>query len=407
MTSARTIAVVGAGPAGIAAALEAARRGARVLLYDTNPLVGRKLLVTGNGRCNVSNLHASPERYTCADLSFLARALALHGPRDTLALLEDLAIPTYATDDGWCYPLSDSAANVVELLTAALRLAGVEVHLQSKVRDLRPKMGGVAIVCGGPDDVVAADRVVVATGGMAYPALGSRGEFFPVLERLGHTVVPIHPALAPITANVKRLHPLQGVRLDVRLSLLGDGELLGETVGNLMFTQYGFSGPAAMDLSHLVNTHADRTLVLAIDLLPAHRERLGALLDTRRRAPTPLATLLGAVLPAKVAPVVLDLAGVPLDAAIGTLSNDELGRVWGLLGHLSVRVTGTRGFRFCQLSTGGVPVTEVEPETMASRVVRGVHLAGEVLDVVGPCGGYNLQFAFTSGHLAGAGAASG
>jgi len=400
-----TVGVIGAGPAGIMAALEAARRGARVTIYDTNRLVGRKLLVTGSGRCNISNLHASADRYVCADRAFMETALALRGPREILARLEELAVPTYATPDGWCYPLSDSAPNVVAALDAALRLAGVEVRLQTKVSDLRVRSGQVVLALGGPRETVAYGGVVVATGGMAYPALGATGEFFAVLESLGHTVVPVRPALAPITADMRRLRGLQGVRLDVGFALHADGKCLGETVGNLLFTDFGFSGPAPMDLSHLVSTHLGSTIVATIDLLPRHADTLRAIIRRMRGHAVPVAVALGAVLPAKVAPVMLRLAGLPEDAVLSDVDDDRLGRVLGLLRHVSVRVTGTRGFRFCQLSTGGVPVTEVDPRSMASRVIPGVHLAGEVLDVVGPCGGYNLQFAFTSGYLAGAGAA--
>lgn len=401
------VGIVGAGPAGIMAALQAAGRGAQVLLFDRNQVVGRKLLVTGNGRCNLTNANVSPGRYACADPAFLEGVLGRFGRHELLDSMAELGVLTYATEDGWTYPLSNSAATVADALASALEMSsGVELYLQTKISDIRPEKEGFALEAGGPSHVLTVDRVIVAAGGKAYPALGSRGELFPVLKRLGHTVRPIRPALAPIRAEVSRFHKLQGVRLDVRLALFRGGEKVGETVGNLMFTQFGFSGPAAMDLSHLVTGRrqgdvAETRQTLVINLVPHHLPALRRLIARKRMEAIPLRVILGAVLPAKIPPVMLGLAGMPADLPLNRASDRQLEELIGLLTGISVAVKGTRGFQFSQLSTGGVPVTEVEPDTMASRQVPGLYLAGEVLDVVGPCGGYNLQFAFSSGALAG------
>ena len=402
----RRIGIIGAGPAGIMAALEAARNGARVLLLDSNPLVGRKIHVTGNGRCNISNRNTSAAHYTCADRTFLSTAFELCGHADTVVRLAELGIPTYHTPDGWCYPLSDSAAAVADALTAQLELAGVDVQLRRKVEDIGQRKGRFVITTSGGSQTYGVDRVVVACGGKAYPSLGSTGELFPLLEQTGHTIVPIYPALVPLTGQVKPFHKLQGVRLDVGIALFDGEEKLGETVGNLMFTQFGFSGPAAMDLSHLVSTRPGASLKLVIDLVPTHRETLATLLARYRSQPLPVGVVLGAVMPAKIPPVLLALSDLPADVRMSTISNAALDRLLHLISHLEVKVTGTREFKFAQLSTGGIPVSEVDPLTMGSRIVTGLHFAGEVLDVVGPCGGFNLQWVWTSGMLAGAGAAS-
>ena len=398
---------MGAGPAGIMAALEAARRGAEVHVYDTNPMVGRKLLVTGNGRCNISNAHVAAERYACADPSFMAAALSRYGHRETTNRLEELGILTYGTTDGWCYPLSESAATVADAFAAALELAGVAVHLHTKIVDLRVDREGTTLSVGGPSNDMRCDRAIVATGGMAHPALGSDGAFLPVLERLGHTIVPVYPALAPIQAGLRHLNKLQGVRLDARWTLLEGSCVLGETVGNVLFTQSGLSGPAAMDLSYLVSTRPGARMTLSIDLLQVHGGALRDLIARVRGQAISIRVVLGAVLPGKVPPLAMHWAGLPPELRLSDASQGDVDRVLRALGHVQVSVRGTRGFRFCQLSTGGVPVTEVDPLTMGSRVVPNVHLAGEVLDVVGPCGGYNLQFALTSGALSGIGAAEG
>ena len=387
------------------AALEAARLGAQVLLFDTNERVGRKLLVTGNGRCNISNRRARSEVYACADHAFIADCLARYGPSETAERLRELAIPTYATADDWCYPLSDSAAGVVEALAAAVALAGIRFFPKTKISDIRPQGDELFLVTGGGDQGHTVARVVVACGGVAYPALGSKGHLLPVIERLGHHIVPPRPALVAINADVRRLHKLQGVRLDVGLALLHGERLLGRTLGNLMFTQTGFSGPAAMDLSHLVPADPPADLVLEIDLLAQNGETLDALIVAQRHSRLPLRTALAAVLPNKLPPVLLSLAALPDDVPLAQLDDPALDRVLDLARHLRARVTGTRGFAQAQVSTGGVPLDEVDPADMASRCVPGLYFAGEVLDVVGPCGGYNLQWAWTSGALAGRGAA--
>lgn len=399
----KRIIIVGAGPAGIMAALEASQKGARVLLIDANPIVGRKLLVTGNGRCNLTNANVSPDRYACADREFIRSVLELFGRQQLLERLKEAGILTYATHDGWYYPLSDSAATVQEALEAALKLAGVDLELDTRINNIRPVKRGFLLETNNPNKTYQAGQVILAAGGKAYPELGSRGELFPVLESLGHTVVPVRPALAPIRADVKRFHKLQGVRLDVHLSLLREGEVLGQTTGNLLFTQFGFSGPAAMDLSHLVrDPGGDRTRQkLLVNLIPYHLDALRGLIARKRSEPFPLRVLLGAVLPVKIPPVFIELAGLPDDICSNQISNKELDKLLDLLTGIQVDVLGTRGFQFSQLSAGGVPVTEVEYKTMASRRAPGLYLAGEVLDVVGPCGGYNLQFAFSSGAVAG------
>jgi predicted Rossmann fold flavoprotein len=401
----RRVAVVGAGPAGIMAALEAARHGAQVLLYDTNPMVGRKLLVTGAGRCNITNQNTRPEVYVCKDRAALAAALTRYGYPETAERLYELGIPIYATPDGWCYPLSDSATAVADLLAAALDLAGVEVWLKTKISALRPQGREIILEAGGPEHTYTVDRVVVATGGKAYPALGSRGEFFAEVRRLGHAIEPIYPALTPLVADMRALQELQGVRMDAGLAIYAGDRLLGRDIGNLLFTQSGISGPAAMNLSHLVSARPHEALTTTIDLLALHGEALRRLLERQRRRAVPLCVLLGAVLPPKVPPVILRLAGLSQDVSLSQVTDEALARVLDLLGALSVTVKGTRGFEQAQVSTGGVPLSEVEPETMASRLVPGLYLAGEMLDVIGPCGGFNLQFAWTSGALAGRAAA--
>jgi len=392
--------IIGAGPAGMMAALQASSIGAEVLLFDSNPTPGRKLLVTGSGHCNITNANAAAERYACADPDWMKQVLSRFGHADLRAFLTEIGILTYATSDGWCYPLSDSAQSVVDAFAAALALAGVELQTGTKIKDIQPGRNGFTLIAE-ENKTFTVDRLIVASGGKAYPTLGSTGELFPALERLGHHVLPVLPALAPVLTEAGPFHKLLGVRLDVQATLWDGKTRLGTTDGNLIVTEWGFNGPAVMDLSHLVSKHAGHDLRLELNLLAANEAALRSLIERKRRLAVPLRVVLEAVLPPKVPPVFLKVAGLPVDITLEEISEEKLKSLLHLLTHASVAVKGTRGFEYCQIKTGGVPVTEVDPISMASRIVPGLYLAGEVLDVVGPCGGYNLQFAFSSGAIAG------
>ena len=391
------LAIVGAGAAGTLAAIEAASRGARVNLYDTNARVGRKLLITGNGRCNLSNHRAAAERYTCADPQALATALQAFGVDQTLALFGELGIPPMPLPMAGAIPLRLGRRWPHGRAPRRARRAGApadqggrsQAHGAGWALALRPRKVGACRPrhCG--------------LWRAAYRP-GLKGELWPVLERLGHSMAPARPALAPIVADVRHLQPLQGVRLDVTSSLWLGGAVLACTRGNIMFTQYGFSGPAAMDLAHLVPRHPAQALTLQLDLLDGQRDLLRALAEARPAAPLSLA--LAGLLPLKLAQALPGLHGLSGEARASVLLDGDLLADIGLL---RLQAKGTRDLKEAQLSSGGVPLTEIEPLTMASLRAPGLYACGEVLDVVGPCGGYNLQWAWTSGVLAGRAAAGG
>lgn len=382
------------------AALFAARAGAKVTLIEGNASVGRKLLVTGAGRCNLSNQNAKAESYTCEDGQWIQQVLSRFGYAELLDFLESVGILTCATIDGWCYPLSESAQTVVDAFAAALEQADVSLLLDHKVTSIRNTGHGFEIGFK-TQRAVECETLLVAAGGAAYPTLGSRGQLFPMLKELGHTIHPVVPALAPVTCEMSAYSRLQGVRLDANVKLYKDQELLAETTGNLIFTSWGLNGPAVMDLSHHISTRPDARLRLALNPLFASEAALRSLVREKRYTSTLLTILLGAALPPKLAMAVLPMAGLTIHAKVNEVSDADLEKVFALLTALPFKVTGVRGFEYCQVSAGGVPVSEVDPATMRSRVVPNLLLAGETLDVVGPCGGYNLQFAFSTGAIAG------
>jgi predicted Rossmann fold flavoprotein len=382
------------------AALFAARAGRQVTLIDGNPMVGRKLLVTGAGRANLTNRAVSAARYTCEDTGWMDKVLGAFGHEETLAFLESIGVLTYATYDGWCYPLSESAQSVVDAFASALDQAGVQVLLDHKVSTIRKFKGGFRLEfkTQQPHDC---QNLLVAAGGAAYPTLGSRGQLFSSLKALGHTVRPLLPALAPVTCEMEPYMKLQGVRFDANARLYEKEWLIAETTGNLIFTAWGLNGPAVMDLSHHISARKGKELTLKLNPLFASESALRALLREKRDTPILLTVLLGAVLPPKIAPVLLPMAGLSAMTRLNEAGDAALEKLLRLLTSIPFKVSGVRGFEYCQVSSGGVPVSEVDPLNMRSRLVPGLQLAGETLDVVGPCGGYNLQFAFSSGALAG------
>lgn len=392
------IAIIGAGPAGMMAALQAAPSGARILLFDGNDRCGRKLAVTGSGRCNISNSQIDPRRYACAEGDFVTALLAQYGHAQLAEFLASHAVPIFSMADGWSYPRSESAAAVVAALTAALDLAGVELHLAEKVMAFHRAAGQWRLSAG---EAYRVDRLIIASGGSAQPNLGSRGECDESLRLAGHTVLPPRPALAPVLADMRRLHKLQGVRMEIGLELWQGDRQIAATTGSAIFAQWGLNGPAAMDLSHHISARPEAELQLRINFIVGGEALMREQLEKFADSEWPAVVVAAALVPPKVAHFVLESAGLTAGAVMRQAGAAGVERILAALTSTRIRVLGTRGPEFAQVTAGGVPVTEVDPATMASRRAAGLYLAGEVLDVVGPCGGYNLQFAFSSGAIAG------
>ncbi|HPY33400.1 MAG TPA: aminoacetone oxidase family FAD-binding enzyme [Anaerolineaceae bacterium] len=394
------IAVIGAGASGIFAALAAARPGNRVTLYDHNAEIGKKLLVTGSSRCNISNALVGAESYTCADEGWIRVFFQAYPPERLRNLLNTLGIPIYNTADGWYYPLSNSAQSVVEILKADLHAVGVELALSTQVVDLRRAEGGFALrfPSGEPARERFFDKVVLAAGGKAYPALGSRGELFPCLSRLGHSVVPLVPALGPLSLSLGKFQALQGLRFDVGTAVYAGSQRLGSSFGNVIFTAKGLNGPGVMNISHLAARQGAENLRLELDFSEAFGSAFSES-ALKHIGSTDPQNFLNRFFSPKASRFFLEYAGYGKEKAQWDKSAAQ--RLTAALRHVSLPILGTRSFDESQLSAGGVPVSEVRPDTCESTRVPGLYLVGETLDVVGPCGGYNLHFAFTSGTLAG------
>ena len=399
-----TVIIVGGGASGLMAALTAAPA-SPVLLLERQSRVGRKLMASGNGRCNLSNLYAGPERYHGADPAFCAAALNRFGVDDTLAFFAGLGLVSCSEPDGRVYPFSDTANSVVDVLRLAAGEKGVDIRTGCEVTEVRRTGEGFVLRSG--DAEYTGDRLIVACGGAAGARLGGGVSGYRLLESLGHRRGPILPALTQIKTDSRFTRPLKGVRAKAALTLVRGERELGHSDGEVQFTDFGVSGPAAFDLSRAAATEKG-DLTLALDLLPAlSRQELQARLGERKAAFPQLSAehLLTGALHNRLALVLLKQAGLVLSSPLSALTEKQLTAVCGLVKDWRLPVLGVLGFDAAQVTAGGVLTRDFHPETLESRITPGLYACGEVLDIDGDCGGFNLQWAWSSGHIAGAAAA--
>jgi predicted Rossmann fold flavoprotein len=424
----RTVIVVGGGAAGLMAAGQASEQGAETLLLEKMHRPGRKLRITGKGRCNVTNIAPLYEFIEHFDPSgrFLRQAFSQFFTSDLLALLEELGVPTVIERGGRVFPASGQAKDIVDALVRWVGERGVTLRTRSPVGRLLVEEGRVTGVGVSPASarrrgtsaalpstgrVHHADAVIIATGGASYPATGSTGDGYRLAQSVGHTIVPIRPGLVPLETAGDVAPRLQGLSLrNATVRMYANGEQQAERFGEMLFTHFGVSGPIILSLSRLAvdALHLDQTVRLSIDLKPALDERkLDARLlrDLDEHGKQQFHTLLGGLLPRKLIPVCMDLVDIPPHKPGNQISAQERERLRRWLKDFRLQVIGHRPFAEAIITAGGVDTREVDPRTMASRLVEGLYFAGEVLDVDADTGGYNLQAAFSTGWVAGQSAA--
>ncbi|MBQ6006285.1 MAG: NAD(P)/FAD-dependent oxidoreductase [Selenomonadaceae bacterium] len=404
----RKIIVIGGGATGIMAAIRAAECGGQVTLLEKMPQIGRKLRITGKGRCNLTNTADVAEvvKNIPGNGKFLFSALKNFSPVDTVNFFESLGVKTKVERGGRVFPASDDATEVIDALLRRLVILGVEVKTNSPVTDILAEDKKIVGVKVG-DKIFDCDAVILATGGMSYPATGSSGDGLKFARRLGHKVTEILPALVPLETEEDFVQDLQGLTLkNVRVKLLADGKKISEQFGEMLFTHFGVSGPIILTLSRqAAKLLAEKKFVeLEINLKPALTpEQLDARLlrDFDKFKRKTIKNSLIELLPAKLIPIVLDLSYLPEEKRVDEITSAERRRLLEILRGLPLTITKTRPIAEAIVTAGGVDVKEIDPRTMRSKLVENLFIVGEVADVDGFTGGFNLQAAWSMGNAAG------
>lgn len=393
------IAVIGAGAAGLTAAMFARRAApdARVVLFDGAPRIGAKILISGGGRCNVTHEKVTADDFN-GNRNVVGRILRTFTVAETRAWFADLGVTLKREETGKLFPTTDRARSVVDALVAGCR----EVEIRTNARVVACRAGKPLTVELKDGTQIGARRVVLATGGRSVPKTGSDGHGYVLARSLGHTVTDLFPALVPLVLESGCwMTQLSGTSLEAELSVRSDsGRVLTRHRGSMLFTHFGLSGPVVLDVSrHWIATRG----ILVANLLPGETfESLEALLlaEAKRNPRATVASVLRGRLPERVLDALV--AGAP---PLGALTKDERRRIVRSIVDQRPPVVRDRGFDFAEVTAGGVPLTEIDPATMASRCCEGVFLCGEILDVDGRIGGFNFQWAWASGRLAGTQAA--
>ena len=396
------ILIIGGGASGMMAALTAAEQpGNAVTLLERQSRVGRKLLATGNGRCNLTNLDLAATHYHGARPDFAVPALSRFGLDDTLRFFRSLGLLTVADDTGRVYPLSDQANSVLDVLRFALETRGVSVVCSCDVIEVKKKARGYEAISATGERYFG-DRLIVAAGGCAGKKLGGTKSGYRLLGMLGHSCTPLSPSLTQIKTDQTHVRALKGVRADALVQLRQNGRRIAHEAGEVQFTDFGLSGPVAFSLSREAGLLDGAELTL--DFLRAYGcADVDALLQNKRAAmgALPAAELLSGMLHARLGGVIMRRALGSLQRPAGALTDAELTQVRQQLRCFTLPVTGVMGMENAQVTAGGIATDEFDPQTLESRLAPGVFATGEVLDIDGDCGGYNLQWAWSSGRLAG------
>lgn len=405
------VVVIGGGASGMFAAGRAAENGSRTLLLERNARLGKKLSITGNGRCNLTNTDGTDEfvRSFGANGNFLYRALTEFSCHDLVAFFKERGVETREEDGGRIFPARGDSESVVRALERYLKERGVTVRLHSRAERISVDAASGAVTgvkVGGREEIIEANNVILATGGLSYPRTGSTGDGYSMARALGHRIVPPRPALVPLETEERFPKDLQGLSLrDVTVTVVSDGKRVAAEDGSLLFTHFGVSGPVILSLSALAVEHLDegRKVEISINFTralygsaPAKR-LFEAVAGSPRRS---IGTVMKTLVPKAFVPVLMKSSGIAADKKCGQITGDERKRLAALLADFRLTITGARPIDEAIVTRGGIDLREINPRTMESRKMKGLYFCGEIMDIDGRSGGYNLQAAFSTANLA-------
>ena len=399
----RRVAVIGGGASGMMAAVTAASEGARVILLEHKDRIGKKILSTGNGRCNFTNIHQEPICYHSEDPLFPWEVVERFNAQAVISFFFQLGV--YSKNrNGYIYPNSDQASAVLDAFRMELDRLKVEIRTGVECREIRPgKKGFTVLTDQGP---VRADRVILCAGSKAAPTTGSDGSGYDLAKKLGHRILPVLPALTALKCEEKFFKSIAGVRANGSVSIWSGGECIAKDTGEIQLTDYGISGIPVFQVSRYASKllYEKKEMDAVLDFMPDFtKEQTNAFLRARAKTrPDKSAEMfLIGLFHKKLCDLWIRLSEIPRQRKAGELTEDEIARLTSLIKEFRVRVRETNPYDKAQVCCGGVDTREVNPETLESVYVPGVYFAGEILDVDGMCGGYNLTFAWASGYVAG------
>lgn len=394
----QTVAIIGGGASGIIAALTASEnKENQILLFEKEERIGRKILSTGNGRCNLSNYNADISHYYGTSPHFIEQALSRYGVNETLDFFASLGLLTKSEPDGRIYPNSNQAAGVLDILRFSLERDNITVFTDCCVTSAKKKKDHFVLTTAR--GTFTADKLIVACGGSAAPKLGGCSFGYDLLRSFGHHIVPLSPALVQLKTDMTYIKALKGIKSDAQVKLLSGKKILAEIIGEVLFTEYGISGPAVFSISRHLRGYENNARV-ELNLLPDLTfAQIMQMLSLPRK--TTCENLLTGLLSKRLGQSVIKFCGIPLSKEISDLTEPEKKKITSALLCFPLEVRGTTGFANAQVTAGGALTDEFDAETMQSRLVSGLYACGEVLDIDGDCGGYNLQWAWSSGRLAG------
>ena len=401
------VAVIGAGAAGMLAAGHAGELGHSVDIFEKNNIVGKKIRITGKGRCNITNASDCEEHIenTPGNPYFMYSALYKFPPDKMIELVESLGVPTKVERGKRVFPVSDKAADVSEALKKYMKKNGVKLHLEKGVKDIiieNDKIKGIVTDDGKELDF---DAVIVATGGLSYPTTGSTGDGYKFAKKAGHSVSKLMPSLVPLKSDDWICPELMGLSLKNSAIVIknGKGKTIYKDFGEMLFTHFGVSGPMVLSASRHLLGWFNENITMYIDMKPALDMKAldnRLLRDFEKYINKDLRNALNDILPQKMIPVIIRLSGIDETKKIHDITKEERKRMEELIKGLPVHITGTAGFDMAVVTSGGVNTDEIDPSTMESRKIKGLFFAGEVIDVDAYTGGFNLQIAFSTGYTA-------
>jgi len=394
------IGIIGGGASGMAAALAAAENpDVRVILMERQARVGRKLQATGNGRCNLTNLHAAEGGYHGEEASFADYAIGRFGPETTLNWFRTLGLFTVAEASGRVYPYSDQANSVLDVLRFALEKPNITVKLGFEVEKVKKTADGFRVE--SKEEALECDKLIVACGGLAGTKLGGTMSGYKLLRSLGHKCTKLRPTLVQLKSGWNGVAALKGVRANCHAAIYQNDRLHRESIGEIQFTEYGLSGPVIFEISRDA-CQGSGEWICKLDFLPdLSEEALKAELIRRKETNLPVSELLTGILHNRLGRVLTQAVGISGYVPVKQLEDFELAEVCRAVKNFEVSLTEPMGMDSAQVTAGGIVTKEFDERTMESRIIPGLYACGEVLDIDGDCGGYNLQWAWSSGLLAG------